>query len=208
MSHIPAPPDDEDGRTRASLMDGIRDRDNAEAWRRYWNTYEPLIRTWCRDASVAASDLDEVISMVLTKIVQTMKRGWVYNPQRRYRGWLWTVCKSQIREFQRQRAGDPALATGNTGIHEEIQSIPAPPEAESTENALAILVERATAIVRERIGPTSPKWLCFQWSALEGRKGAAIANELQIDVGLVHQNKSRVFKAIRDEAERLRDQQS
>ncbi len=199
-------PTDDDSWTRQSLMDQIRDQRNAEAWQRYWQTYSPKIRGWCASAGLRGDDLDEVVSMVLEKIVQSMQSGWVYDPQRKYRGWLWQVCFSQVQKFHELRGRALAKATGQTSVLEQLRESPAPEDACEVEASVAMLVENAVERVKAALGETSIKWQCFLLTALENRRGRDVAQELCIKVGLVHQNKSRVAAAIRDELERLRDE--
>jgi RNA polymerase sigma factor (sigma-70 family) len=194
--------------TRSSLMDQIRDPANAAAWQRYWETYLPRIRGWCAAAGLHGADLDEVVAMVLAKVVQTMNSGWVYDPRQTYRGWLWRVCYSQIGQFRKDEARQPARGSGDSQVTMGLQQVPAPPEVEAVEEELARKVQRALERVRERLGADSVKWQCFQGTALEGRRGEEVARRLGIKVGLVHQNKSRVAREIRAEVGKLRDEGS
>ncbi len=195
----------DDSSTRQSLMDQIRDRANAVAWQRYWQTYHPKIRQWCASSQLKGDELDEVVSMVLAKIVKTMEAGWAYDPRRTYRGWLWRVCYSQVKEFLERKAGSPAKGTGASDVMEQLLEQPAPCDADNAEAEFAALVVRATEGVKESLGEDSVKWRSFQMTAIEDRWGKQVAEALGISVGLVHQNKSRVAAEIRAQVERLRD---
>ncbi len=199
-------PTGDDSRTRQSLMDHIRDQGNTDAWQRYWQTYAPKIRGWCASAGVSGDDLDEVVSMVLVKIVQSMQSGWVYDSRRKYRGWLWRVCFSQVQTFHEIRARTFVKGTGQSSVLGALHELPAPTEASNAEECLAAMVEKATERVKATFGEASIKWQCFEQTALAYRKGKYVAQELGINLGLVHQNKSRVAAAIREEVERLREQ--
>jgi DNA-directed RNA polymerase specialized sigma24 family protein len=192
--------------TRQSLLAKIRDVADTEAWHRYWNTYLPKIRKSCASAGLRGADLDEVISMVLAQVVAAMRKGWVYDPRRTYRGWLWTVCQSQIRKFRRQEARPAAKGTGDSKALAALHDLPAPADAATAEDEFAALVDLAVQRVRDELGESSVKWQCFDLKVLQRVKGEVVADRLRIKVGLVHQNKSRVALAIRQEVEKLRDE--
>jgi RNA polymerase sigma factor (sigma-70 family) len=204
MDHV-RPPDDTES-TSSSLIEPIRDPAKVEAWQRYWTRYRPKIEAWCKAAGRRGAELDEVVAMVLAKIVATMKNGWVYDPQQTYRGWLWRVCHSQIKRFYQREARQPARGTGDSQLTLGLQEVPAPPEAEAMEEDLSAKVRQALERVRDRLGAPSVKWQCFQLTALENLPGQEVARRFGLKVGLVHKNKSRVALAIRAEVEQWRNE--
>ena len=72
---------------------------------------------------------------------------------------------------------------------------------------LSAKVRQALERVRDRLGAPSVKWPCFQLTALENLPGKEVARRFGIKVGLVHQNKSRVAREIREEVEQWRNEE-
>src|SRR5262249_26942453 len=131
--------------TDPSLLRRVQDAEDTAAWQRYFRKYKPLIEGWCRDyrehngRRLQEAAVDDVVGMVLAKISQTMKQGFVYDPKKKYRGWLWTVVNSQVQEFLARKYGQVAPASGDSGVQETLVQYPAPDTAEELEQDLHVL---------------------------------------------------------------------
>jgi RNA polymerase sigma-70 factor (ECF subfamily) len=195
-----------DESTSASLLAKIRDAQDMAAWQRFFGTYRPLIEGWCRGCGLPDADRDDVAGMVLLKVAQRMKRGYVYDPGRSFRGWLWAVVLSQVNELKAAKYGQLARGSGDNGVQQSLEQHPAPPGAEGVERDLEALVQEATGRVKTRLGPDSPKWQSFWRTAVQKQPGEEVAGLLGLSVAAVHQNKCRAAKLIREEVARLRDE--
>jgi RNA polymerase sigma-70 factor (ECF subfamily) len=195
----------QDESTSASLLAKIRDAQDAAAWQRFFGTYRPLIEGWCRACGLADADRDDVAGMVLLKVAERMKRGYVYDPGRSFRGWLWRVVLSQVSELKGAKYGQVARGSGDSGVQQSLEQHPAPADAEGLERDLEALVQEAAALVKAREGPDSPKWRSFWLTAVQRQPGKEVAELLGLKVATVHQNKCRVAREIREEVARLRD---
>ena len=194
-----------DASTSASLLAKVRDAQDTAAWQRFFGTYRPMIEGWCRGCGLTDSDRDDVAGMVLLKVVERMKRGYVYDPGRSFRGWLWAVVVSQVNEFKAGKYSQLAQANGDTGVHQALAQHPAPAGVDGLERDLEALVQQAAARVKARLGPDSPKWQSFWRTAVQKQAGKEVAGLLGLSVAAVHQNKSRVGRLIREEVAWLRD---
>ena len=56
--------------TSLSLLDSLRDPQNASAWQRVVDLYDPLIRGWLRRQQLGEQDLDDVTQEVLTVLAR------------------------------------------------------------------------------------------------------------------------------------------
>lgn len=196
----------QDEPTSASLLAKVRDAQDTAAWQRFFRIYRPLIEGWCRRCGLPDADRDDVAGMVLLKVAERMKRGYVYDPGRSFRGWLWAVVLSQVNEFKAGKYGQVARGSGDSGVQQSLEQHPAPSGAEGVERDLEALVREAAGRVKTRLGPDSPKWQCFWRTAVQKQPGKEVAELLRLrSVAAVHQNKCRVAKLIREEVVRLRD---
>ena len=195
----------QDPSTSASLLAKIQDAQDMDAWQRFFGAYRPMIEGWCRGCGLTDSDRDEVAGMVLLKVVERMKRGYVYDPGRSFRGWLWAVVVSQVNEFKAGKHGQLAQGSGDSGVQQALAEHPAPAGVEGLERDLEALVQQAAARVKAQLGPDSPKWQSFWRTAVQKQAGKEVAGLLGLSVAAVHQNKSRVARQIREEVARLRD---
>jgi RNA polymerase sigma factor (sigma-70 family) len=192
--------------TSASLLAKIQDAQDTAAWQRFFAKYQPLIEGWCRACGLQGADRDDVAGMVLLKVAERMKRGYVYDPARTFRGWLRAVVVSQVNEFQARKYGQVDRGSGDSEVRQALEQCPAPEGAEGLERDLEALVLQAVERVRARLGPDAPKWQSFWLTAIKGQAGREVAAGLGLSVAAVHQNKSRVAKLIREEVARLRDE--
>jgi RNA polymerase sigma-70 factor (ECF subfamily) len=185
-------------RTSASLL--IRLRQGAQdqaAWTEFVQRYEPLILMWCRQWRLQPADADDVSQNVLLKLAHHL-RSFVYDPARRFRGFLRTIAHNACKDYLagKQRA---VAASADTAVHAVLQSVEAREDLGARlEQAFDLeLLELAQARVRRRVEPHT--WEAFRLTALEGKSGAETAALLQLQVGTVFKAKSKVQQLLREE---------
>jgi RNA polymerase sigma-70 factor (ECF subfamily) len=182
-----------------------------EAWRTFLERYLPMIHNWCRRAGLNANDADEVSAAVLNKLVRAM-RTFVYDPAKRFRGWLKTVVDNQVRDFRRQLLRHPGdYGSGHPDVHRALERIEAPATLEELVDSLDQRLERdwqlaqqVTAVVQGRVRPET--WTAFWRTAIEKEPAGAVAKSLGLSIGAVYMAKQRVAKMVREEGLRLKNQ--
>jgi RNA polymerase sigma factor (sigma-70 family) len=199
--------DDSSLRTRSSLLLRLREEpDNQAAWGEFVDRYGPQIFAWCRHWGLQTADADDVTQTVLLKLA-THLRGFKYDPARRFRGFLMTLTQHAWSDFieSQQRAvrgsGDSAVAASLNTVEARDDLATRLGEAFDQE-----LVAIASLRVRQRI--ESHTWEAFRLTALEGKSGAETAAALGIQVGTVFKAKSKVQKMLREELERLENEEA
>ncbi len=188
--------------TRISLLIRVRQEPIDEgAWNEFVERYGPLIWTWCRQWGLQAADADDVSQIVLLKLAHHL-RNFVYDPSRRFRGFLRTTAHNACKDYfdSRQRA---VAASADAAVHAVLGSVEAREDlAARLEQAFDLeRLEMAQARVRERIEPHT--WEAFRLTALEGKSGADAAAVLHMQVGTVFKAKSKVQQMLREEVKRL-----
>jgi RNA polymerase sigma-70 factor (ECF subfamily) len=111
-------------------------------------------------------------------------------PSGRFRGWLWTVLRNRVRALRRQR-----LRGNDLGPDE-----PAAPDYQAEREAtddLALLARRAAEILRTDFQHLT--WKAFWETAVAGRSGKEVAQELGMTIGAVYAARFRVPQRIREE---------
>jgi RNA polymerase sigma factor (sigma-70 family) len=180
-----------------------------EAWRTFLERYLPLIQKWCRRAGLNATDADEVSAAVVDKLVVAM-RSFVYDPAKRFRGWLKTVVDNQVCELRRYWIRHPGdRASGHPDVHRSLAGIRAPIDdlVDTLDHSLERdlqLAQQVIDLVKQRVRPKS--WTAFWRTAIENERAADVARSLGISVGAVYMDKHRVAKMLREEGLRLRKQ--
>ena len=88
--------------TRPTLLLRLRDPKNAADWSQFVAIYAPLIFGFLRKKAVQDADAADLTQDVLQAVAQAMPR-LDYDPQRgSFRGWLFTVVRNKLRDFQRR----------------------------------------------------------------------------------------------------------
>ena len=83
--------DDSQMSTRTSLLIRLRqDPVDQGAWNEFTRQYGPLILAWCQQWGLQSADADDVSQNVLLKLAHHL-RSFVYDPRRRFRGFLRTT---------------------------------------------------------------------------------------------------------------------
>src|SRR5258708_2402880 len=107
-----------------------------DAWRAFVERYRPLMEKCCRQAQLQQADADDVTARVLSRLVQVLP-GFERDPAKRFRGWLRTVVRNEIRDFWRERgrhAGD--CGSGDPSIHGLLNQIAKPGPLEQVADEL------------------------------------------------------------------------
>jgi RNA polymerase sigma-70 factor (ECF subfamily) len=181
--------------TRLSLLERVRDRNNAAAWTEFVAIYQPLLTAYVRKRGVMEQDAADVVQDVFTRLIPALAR-FDYAPDRgRFRTWLWQVTQSALVDWSRRRAAH-VRAEQNWADSQEAASAAGPDDQWGQmyhQRILQVVVDR----VRQSTQPTS--WACFRWRILEGRPAAEIAAELGVSENAVYVNASRVLSRVREQ---------
>ncbi len=194
--------DDSQMSTCTSLLIRLRQEPTDQgAWTEFVQRYGGMIRAWCQKWGLQAADADDVSQIVLLKLAHHL-RSFVYDPSRRFRGFLRTTAHNACKDYLDSRQRIEA-ATADWAVHAVLGSVEAREDlAARLEEAFDLeQLELAQACIRERVEPRT--WEAFQLTALEGKSGAEAAALLQMQVGTVFKAKSKVQHMLREEIERL-----
>jgi len=173
---------------------------DVEAWDRFVERYQPMIRTWCLKWGAQAADADDVAQEVLTKLVTAMKT-FRYDSDRSFRAWLKTVTQNawtDLVKSQRLRAAaTPGRILTIADSHDALVDL-----EQQMEDALdRELFELAMHRVERRVKPTT--WQAFRRTVIDDRPGPEVARELGMQVVHVFVAKHRVQKLLEQEVRAL-----
>ena len=196
MGDSPAP------NTSPTLLGRLR-REPADqaAWGDFVDRYGRTIYRWTRTWGLQEADAEDVTQNVLLELARQM-RGFVYDPNGSFRGWLKTVAYRAWCDFldSRKRA---APGSGDSAVLQRLDSVQARDELmrHLDDEYDRELLEQAMARVRLRVQEHT--WDAFRIMALEGRPGSDAVTELQMKIGAVYVARSKVQKMIQEEIQKL-----
>jgi RNA polymerase sigma-70 factor (ECF subfamily) len=181
--------------TDSSLLKGVKDPANHEAWEKFIARYGPMIRGWCR--YWFPQEADDKAHEVLATLIFRMITFEYDRSKGRFRGWLKKVTQNLMAELKGNRWPRPP----DDGEH-PLDSLEAREDLAARLAAEFDLerLEQAKDRVRNRVLPHT--WVVYLATAEEGQKPAEVARNLGMKVGAVFQAKHSVIAMLRQEIEK------
>lgn len=179
-------------------------RDGTQSdWRAFYSQYQDLIRTWCLQFGVNASDMDDIFHDTLLKLIASLPTYDAASGHR-FRSWLKTVVRNALIDRLRMLENSPFPTLLGDG---SLLSSPENSHSSVSEGIDALadqITERSTSaaviLSRSRLRVTEPTWDAFIRRELLGEQVAEIATSLGIKKASVYQSVSRVRTIIREES--------
>lgn len=198
-------------RTRATLLERLKNFDDHKSWQVFFDTYWQLIHSVAIKAGLTESEAQDVIQETLISVAKKLP-DFKYDPQiGRFKVWLlnltrWRVV-DQLRKRQRLVIGQEVSQEFHEGVgNNNINEIQAPSDLEKMwdEEWERNLTEVATEKARRRISPK--QYQIFDIYVNKGWEADKAAEFFSISVAQVYLAKHRVTDAIKNEVTRLRSE--
>lgn len=196
--------------TRRSLLSRLRDLEDDDSWRDFFETYWKLIYSAALKAGLSDADAQDVVQETVLTVTKRIGE-FRYDPKRgSFRGWLLRVTSSRISDHLRRRKPHEKRIgqTGPPSRTEALEQLPDPSaarieqvwETEWQQN----LVDAAMQRIKQRVKPVH--YQCFELSALKGWPPAKVAASLDVTVLHARLINHRIGKLINKEIRRLEAQ--
>jgi RNA polymerase sigma factor (sigma-70 family) len=194
--------------TRQSLINRLKDWQDQESWREFFQTYWKLIYSVALKAGLTDSEAEDVVQETVLSIAKTMP---VYNYERekcRFKTWLMRITRMRIIDQFRKRGPDfPAagVRAGTSLRTDAIEKIadPAPPFLDKVwdEEWQKNLVDAAMGRVKGKI--KAQHYQIFYLATIKEMKPAQVARTLGVNIAQVYLVKYRVARLVRKEIQEL-----
>ncbi len=184
--------------TSATLLERLRQPAAQADWTRFVTLYTPLLYTWAGRLGLSPEDAADLVQDVLMLLVQKLP-SFTYDPEQRFRGWLWRLTLNQCRTRQRRRTlpVDPD--------RDRLAELAVPDEVEGVAEAeyRLYIVGRVLRLIQDEFQEST--WRAFWENVAEDRPAAEVADRLGLSVAAVYAAKSRVLRRLRQELALLPD---
>jgi RNA polymerase sigma-70 factor (ECF subfamily) len=172
--------------TSGSLLARLRQPGDAAAWERFVELYSPVLYHWAHRSGLNGADAADLVQEVFLLLVEKLPH-LIYDPRRRFRGWLWTVTRNKIRERRRRQPVAP------TGERVPVEELEAPDEGDplADDEYRQLVVRRALELMRTDFQPRT--WQACWQHIVEGTK----ASEMGLSDGALWAAKFRVLSRLR-----------
>jgi RNA polymerase sigma-70 factor (ECF subfamily) len=178
------------------LLERVRSQERG-AWERFVQLYEPVVRRWCVQAGLQASDAadltQELFCTVLTKL-NTFRHD---HPGASFRGWLWTVAHNRVRLHFRKKAKQPQPIGGESAFHGLADPAEGVSDFSAPATSLVDVVRRALELIEHEFEPAT--WQAFWRVQVENQTVAQAAEALGLSPNAVYKARARVLRRLRDE---------
>jgi RNA polymerase sigma factor (sigma-70 family) len=193
--------------TRASLLDRIKNPEDQESWKEFFDRYSKLIYSVAAKSGLNHTEAEEVVQETFITLSKTMP-NFSYDPTKSFKSWLLKVTGrkvlDQFRKRKRQRNfNEPS--TVRDGRTATIERIPDPKssdvdsifEEEWRERIFELAVEKVKLKVQASDFQIFDLYVIKKWPP------GKVASTLGIKRGRVYVAKFRVGKLVRSEVKAL-----
>ncbi len=184
--------------TSLTLLDRLRQPSQPDAWDRFVRLYTPLLLRWATLQGFQDADAEDLAQAVLVKLIRVLPTYEKRDGQT-FRGWLFTICRNECRDFRTVRATRPLPTAEGLSTVAERRSITDVTEAEYRRR----LVQRALELVRADFTPAV--WEAFTRFVINRSPAAEVARELGTSANAVYLARHRVLTRVRQELAGLID---
>ncbi|MBI5385937.1 MAG: sigma-70 family RNA polymerase sigma factor [Verrucomicrobia bacterium] len=202
-------PPDEFLPTRRSLLTRLKNWDDQEGWRVFFDTYWKLIYSVALQAGLSHTEAEDVVQETVLGVAKKM-RGFRYDPAiGSFKAWLLLNVRSRIADHLRKKASAkatlirPAPATGTGTSFLERAPDPALPQLDALWEAEWQRHSLETALERVKARVSAKQYLIFDLYALKQTPIGKITRSLGVSLGQVYLAKHRVARALREEMRKL-----
>jgi RNA polymerase sigma-70 factor (ECF subfamily) len=182
--------------TSTTLLEGLMNRQDSLAWRRFHGRYEPMVMSFARKLGLNDSDAQDVGQEVMLAFVQEYWGGRYDRAKGRLRSWLFGIAHRKVIDLRRKKAKEAVVAdrTDATGFMERLES---PQEAEAVweEEWQRFVLRACLDEVGRHLSPTTVK--AFDLYVLKQWPVEKVADHLGITQNSVYIAKNRTMERIR-----------
>ncbi len=190
--------------TRQSLLSRLKDWDDQDSWRDFFELYWRLIFDVARKSGLSEADAQDVVQETIMAVANQMPE-FRYDPTRgRFKGWLCQITRRRIADRLRKQYREPRVVSQEGDVHTlesisdgSVESMEALWDAEWKQQLYQLALER----VKRRIRPEH--FQIFDLYVLQGWPVTQVAKALGASLPLIYVTRHRVSLLLRKEIKRL-----
>ena len=194
--------------TRASLLGRLKDWQDEESWREFFNIYRQLIFSFAIKSGLTDAEAEDVVQETVISVAKTIKE-FEYDPERcRFKSWLRHLTQKRIADCFRKRPREqllPRTASGETARTTAIERVASEDNLESIweEEWQKKLLDAAIERVKTQV--SAEQYQMFDFYVLKKMPARKVTAALGTSVGQLYLAKHRISKLIKKEVRRLEE---
>jgi RNA polymerase sigma-70 factor (ECF subfamily) len=195
--------------TRQSLLSRLKDWDDQESWRAFFDTYWRLIYNAAVKAGLTDAEAQDAVQETLISVMKSMPNFRYDAEKGSFKGWLLSLTKWRISDqFRRRQRGVEQQRGFSVGSDDTatVERVPgsdgADLEAVWDEEWERNLIDAAIDRVKKKVDPK--QYQVFDLYVVKEWTVSKVAQTLSVNPGLVYLTKHRINRMIRKEIAYLR----
>ena len=195
--------------TRRTLLKRLKDLDDSDSWRDFFDTYAGLIFGYALRYGLTQDEAEDVVQETVIEVSRKMPT-FEYDPKGSFKAWLLNTTRWRIQDQLRRRRGravigpDPSDGKTQTAL---IDRIPDPSgdyleqmwEEEWHKNLMTTAIDRVKARVNPRQYQVFDLYVVKEWPAEK------VAETLRVSKGQVYLAKLKISRMLRKEVTALKN---
>jgi RNA polymerase sigma-70 factor (ECF subfamily) len=195
--------------TRQSLLSRLRDCEDQEGWREFFETYWRLIYKVAREAGLDEFKAQDVVQTTFIYLARRMPKFRYDRARGSFKAWLLRVTRSRISVLRRGPGARETLLPEFDPDEDDTDAWDSLPDPSA--DVLDEIWQREweqniiqAALRRIRVRVSAQQLLIFEMAALRGVPLNQVARTLEVSLMQVYLARHRVGKLFKAEVERLR----
>lgn len=195
-----------DQKTRRSLLSRLRDLDDRESWRVFFDLYWRMLYNVARRAGLNEADAQDVVQETVVAVARQMPEFHYDRSKGTFKHWLFRIVRRRVADYLRKVYRQPPkgeLAFDPLAEEEESASVAA---ADSTgefgdaweQEWEQSVLDAAVARVREQVNPKH--FQVFDYCVRQGWPAGKVAATLGMNIAQVYLARHRVSSAVKNAA--------
>lgn len=182
--------------TPVTLLQRVRNVQDAESWAEFIRLYEPLLLSYVRGRLAPDTDARDIVQDIFLTLLRVMPTFELDRRRGRFRAWLWRITQTAIiDDARRQRRHKKGRTRWMDDTADRVPERGEPDEEWLRAHRRRVL-EHVLSQVRQRT--QAKTWFCFEQHVLRGRGCADVAGETGITANAVCANSTRVLAKVRE----------
>jgi len=191
--------------TRWSLLSRLKNWEDQDSWREFFNTYWQLIYSMGMRSGLSHAEAEEVVQEVVISVAKKMGEFKANSRRGSFKAWLLTLTRWRIKDQLRKRGNVPELhrASDDTARTATIDRIPDLERFETEWNSEweSQVLKSALDRVKQKVKPEM--FQVFDLVANKGWPATKVARRLRINLARVYYSLYKVSAQVKKEIQRL-----
>jgi RNA polymerase sigma factor (sigma-70 family) len=186
--------------TRYSLLSRLKDWDDQDSWKDFFDTYWRLIYSVALKSGLTETEAQEAVQETVISVARDIHKFKRDRSLGSFKGWLRNITRWRIADQLRKRTKRPPSENGDDPRFQPLEEIPDPAddaemlwEREWHSNLLEAAVERIRHRVKEEHYQIFDLYVLKQWPVKK------VAQTLGVNIGQIYLAKHRVAALVKKE---------